>query len=147
MDSCGVILYHTTSIRNCTRLMCEYSSYHREGMELITHIACFRNYSNRFGSDDFGYLVLLYLYLILVRFVMVFVFYPLTKRIGLGTNKKEAVFMGFAGFRGAVGIALSLSLWANVMAGKLVIFSNFMLHHYLCDTFVLHFYNVWFQSN
>jgi NhaP-type Na+/H+ or K+/H+ antiporter len=39
-----------------------------------------------------------------------FAFYPITKRIGLGTNVKESVFMSYAGFRGAVGIALSLSL-------------------------------------
>lgn len=62
--------------------------------------------------------MLLYFYLIAVRYFLVFAFYPLTSRTGLGTNIKEAVFMAFAGFRGAVGIALSLSLWADVMAGR-----------------------------
>lgn len=127
MDSCGVILYHTMSIRNYTPMICEYSS-HLSSTKQSSLPLPFSNYSGRFGLEDFGYLVLLYIYLILVRYVMVCAFYPLTKRIGLGTNKKEAVFMGFAGFRGAVGIALSLSLWANVMAGKkLVIFRKFIL--------------------
>jgi NhaP-type Na+/H+ or K+/H+ antiporter len=70
-----------------------------------------------FGGQEWGYLVLLYLYLIAVRYLLVFAFYPVTKSIGLGTNVKESVFMSYAGFRGAVGIALSLSLWANVISG------------------------------
>ncbi|KAL3801649.1 hypothetical protein HJC23_013154 [Cyclotella cryptica] len=68
------------------------------------------------GAKDWGYLVLLYTYLIGARFVLVFTLYPVTSRIGIGSNLKEAIFMSYAGFRGAVGIALSLSLWANVFA-------------------------------
>ncbi|KAL7519475.1 hypothetical protein ACHAWX_004231 [Stephanocyclus meneghinianus] len=68
------------------------------------------------GAKDWGYMVLLHIYLIGARFALVFIFYPLTARIGIGTNLKEAVFMSYAGFRGAVGIALSLSLFANVFA-------------------------------
>ena len=78
-----------------------------------------------FGAEDWGYLVLLYIYLILVRYFLVFLFYPVTKRIGLGTNVKEAIFMSFAGFRGAVGIALSLSLWANVISGEFYILVSY----------------------
>ena len=74
---------------------------------------------NSFGAKGWGYLVLLYIYLIGIRFVLVFALYPLIVRIGIGANLREAVFMSYAGIRGAVGIALSLSLRANVFAGKL----------------------------
>lgn len=57
-----------------------------------------------------GYLVLLYVLLIVIRFVLIFGLYPITSRIGIGTNVKESVFMSYGGFRGAVGIALALSL-------------------------------------
>eukprot|EP00804_Cyclotella_cryptica_P020988 CCRYP_009307-RB/>CCRYP_009307-RB protein AED:0.30 eAED:0.30 QI:298/0.75/0.8/1/0.75/0.6/5/0/529 len=69
-----------------------------------------------FGAKGCGYLVLLYAYLIGIRFVLVFVLYPLIARIGIGANLSEAVFMSYAGIRGAVGIAMSLSLRANVFA-------------------------------
>ncbi len=55
-------------------------------------------------------MVLVYVLLIVIRFVLVFGLYPVTTRIGIGTNVKESVFMSYAGFRGAVGIALALSL-------------------------------------
>lgn len=57
-----------------------------------------------------GYLVLVYVLLIVIRFVLVFGLYPVTSRIGIGTNVKESIFMSYAGFRGTVGIALALSL-------------------------------------
>jgi NhaP-type Na+/H+ or K+/H+ antiporter len=73
------------------------------------------------GAKDWGYMALLHIYLIGGCFALVFTFYPLTARIGIGTNMKEAVFMSYTGFRGPVGIALSLSLFANVFTGRLFI--------------------------
>lgn len=64
--------------------------------------------------EDWGYLALLFVILIVIRFLLVFGLYPVTTRIGIGTNLKESVFMSFAGFRGSVGIALALSLEAQV---------------------------------
>lgn len=64
----------------------------------------------RFSSASYGYLVALWLLLIVIRFILVFGFYPIISRIGIGSSWKEAVFMSFGGFRGTVGIALSLSL-------------------------------------
>ena len=40
-----------------------------------------------------GYLVMLYVFVNLIRFVLVFAFYPITARLGVGTNWREAVFM------------------------------------------------------
>ena len=49
-----------------------------------------------------------------MRFVLMFSFYPLLSRIGLGTNWREAVLMSYSGLRGTVGIALSLALFSDV---------------------------------
>jgi len=64
--------------------------------------------------EDWGYLALLFVILIAIRFLLVFGLYPLTSRIGIGTNVKESIFMSYGGFRGSVGIALALSLSAQV---------------------------------
>ena len=55
--------------------------------------------SDRFFGTDWGYLIALYLMLIIIRFVLVFGAYPLISRIGIGQNWKEATFMAFGGFR------------------------------------------------
>ena len=61
-------------------------------------------------AEDWGYFFLLYFLLTVIRFVLVFGLYPITSRIGLGTNVKESIFMSYGGFRGTVGIALALSI-------------------------------------
>jgi NhaP-type Na+/H+ or K+/H+ antiporter len=66
------------------------------------------NPEKQFNAADWGYLFVLYFFLILIRFVLLFSFYPITKSIGLGTNVQETLFSSFAGLRGAVGIALAI---------------------------------------
>jgi NhaP-type Na+/H+ or K+/H+ antiporter len=60
--------------------------------------------------DDWIYLGLVYLMITGIRFFQVALFYPVVSRVGLKTNWSEALFLGFGGLRGAVGIALGLSL-------------------------------------
>lgn len=57
---------------------------------------------------------MLFVFLILIRFFLVFAFYPATSRMGIGQSIKEAIFMSYGGLRGAVGIALALSLHSEV---------------------------------
>ena len=72
-----------------------------------------------------GYLIALFLILNVMRFFLVFSFYPLLSRIGLGTNWREAVLMSYSGLRGTVGIALSLALYSDVgMSYSMCLFSN-----------------------
>ena len=61
-------------------------------------------------ARDWGYLIVLFIFLNVIRFFLIFAFYPIMARIGLGTNVAEATFSSFAGLRGAVGIALALAL-------------------------------------
>lgn len=59
---------------------------------------------------DWGYLILLYVLVNVIRFLLMFAFFPINKRIGLGTNWQEVVFASWGGLRGAVGITLALAL-------------------------------------
>jgi len=61
-------------------------------------------------GDDYGWLLVFYGLMVVIRFFQVGLFYPLYSRIGLHSNPKEATFFAFAGLHGSVGVALGLSL-------------------------------------
>ncbi|KAJ7235135.1 hypothetical protein O6H91_Y449000 [Diphasiastrum complanatum] len=65
---------------------------------------------NNIEGHDWLYLVLLYLFLQLSRAVVVIVLYPGLCYYGYGLNWKEAIILIWAGLRGAVALALSLSV-------------------------------------
>jgi NhaP-type Na+/H+ or K+/H+ antiporter len=50
----------------------------------------------------------MWLVLVIIRAVMILVFYPLLRQLGLGTTPKDSAFMVWAGLRGAVGLALAV---------------------------------------
>jgi NhaP-type Na+/H+ or K+/H+ antiporter len=67
-----------------------------------------------FTGLDWLYLLILYAAVVIIRFVLMALFFPLTSRIGVGLCCKEMIFMSWGGLRGAVGIALALLLSAEV---------------------------------
>eukprot|EP00929_Paragymnodinium_shiwhaense_P044357 TRINITY_DN22762_c0_g1_i1.p1 TRINITY_DN22762_c0_g1~~TRINITY_DN22762_c0_g1_i1.p1 ORF type:complete len:1007 (-),score=209.27 TRINITY_DN22762_c0_g1_i1:3-3023(-) len=64
--------------------------------------------SHLVGLNDWMLLMTLWLALIVIRFVMVAVFYPLIKNIGFGTTWQDCMVISWSGLRGAVGLALAL---------------------------------------
>ena len=66
-------------------------------------------------GQEWGYLILLYIMLTLIRFILFVSVYPITVRIGLRTNWKESLFQIYGGLRGAVGIALAIVLDSEVL--------------------------------
>ena len=63
-----------------------------------------------FGAKEWGYLIILYVLLHVIRALQFAAVYPITVRIGLKTNWQETSFQVFGGLRGAVGIALAIAL-------------------------------------
>ncbi|KAL7572005.1 hypothetical protein ACA910_001660 [Epithemia clementina (nom. ined.)] len=63
---------------------------------------------------DAGYLIAVYLLVMLIRFVQMALFYPIFSQIGLKSDWKETTFLAYGGLRGAVGVALALSLNRSV---------------------------------
>ena len=57
-----------------------------------------------------GYLIVLYLLLTVIRFFLFSSAYPIISRMGLKSSVPEMIFQSFGGLRGAVGIALAISL-------------------------------------
>ncbi|XP_011021707.1 PREDICTED: sodium/hydrogen exchanger 8-like isoform X2 [Populus euphratica] len=57
-----------------------------------------------------GYLFLLYIFVLLSRFVVVGVLYPFLRYFGYGLDWKEAIIVIWSGLRGAVALSLSLSV-------------------------------------
>ncbi len=57
---------------------------------------------------DFLILILLYIAIVIVRAIVIAMFYPLMKRIGYGISPKDSVIAWWGGLRGAVGLALAL---------------------------------------
>jgi len=66
-------------------------------------------------AREWGYLILLYVLLQIIRGVSFLGFYPISSRIGLKTNWKETAFQIYGGLRGAVGIALAIALETEVV--------------------------------
>ncbi|KAK7848722.1 sodium/hydrogen exchanger 7 [Quercus suber] len=58
---------------------------------------------------SWAYLILLYVYVQVSRFIVVGVLYPFLKYFGYGLDWKEATILIWSGLRGAVALALSLS--------------------------------------
>jgi NhaP-type Na+/H+ or K+/H+ antiporter len=63
-----------------------------------------------YQGNSWRFLFLLYVYIQLSRVVVVGVLYPLLCRFGYGLDWKESIILVWSGLRGAVALALSLSV-------------------------------------
>lgn len=62
---------------------------------------------------DWGYMFVCYIGVNVARFIVVFSFFPILRRLGNGITWKEAVFMSYGGLRGAVGLAMAMAVALN----------------------------------
>lgn len=62
---------------------------------------------------DIFYLIALYMGITVVRLIMIFIFSPILSRVGYGSTWQEMFVMSWGGLRGAVGLALALSVQQN----------------------------------
>jgi len=89
---------------------------------VITHRAMI---SPNISSEDYFYCIVMYVLMMLIRGLMILIFYPLLTRLGYGTNPKDAFFMVWGGLRGAVGLALAIYVRENChdeRAGDQIVF-------------------------
>eukprot|EP01033_Poteriospumella_lacustris_P004262 gene4262-3041_t len=63
---------------------------------------------SKVNTIDWAYLILLYILLLVIRFITIFLLYPSIAHIGHKCSVNEAIFMSWAGLRGALGMALAL---------------------------------------
>lgn len=61
-----------------------------------------------FTPRDFIVLILIYIAILIVRAIVLAIFYPLMKRIGYGLSAKDGIIAWWGGLRGAIGLALAL---------------------------------------
>jgi NhaP-type Na+/H+ and K+/H+ antiporter len=66
---------------------------------------------------DLLYIIMAYIFVMIVRAAMMFLSYPLLSWLGRGCSATEAVFMVWGGLRGAVSMALALTLERLVSSG------------------------------
>ncbi|XP_062172474.1 sodium/hydrogen exchanger 8 [Alnus glutinosa] len=62
------------------------------------------------NGHSWAYLILLYVYIQVSRFIVVGVLYPFLRYFGYGLDWKEAIILIWSGLRGAVALSLSLSV-------------------------------------
>lgn len=58
--------------------------------------------------SDVGKGVASYIFLIFIRYIAVFLFYPCLSRMGYGFTIPQAILVSYGGLRGAVGLALAI---------------------------------------
>lgn len=65
------------------------------------------------STTDFGYVLALYLIILLVRCLVIAVLYPGLSKLGLKCSAADAKFMCWAGLRGALAISLALIVYGE----------------------------------
>ncbi len=76
---------------------------------------------NYIHAVDIGYILLSYVLIFVIRAIMIAFYYPAMTYLGKGCTPRDAVFMTWGGLRGAVSMALALSLVQSTENGETII--------------------------
>lgn len=66
--------------------------------------------SSSIKAEDWASLFCLYVWINLVRILVIFLFLPALQRLGYGFNPRESFVLAWGGLRGAVGLTLAMSI-------------------------------------
>jgi NhaP-type Na+/H+ or K+/H+ antiporter len=64
-------------------------------------------------GKDYGMLFAHYVFQHLIRFFLIFISWPLLKKMGYGLSFKQLILLAYAGLRGAVGLTLALIVYSD----------------------------------
>lgn len=64
-----------------------------------------------FRWSDFGILLIVYIGVNVIRYIMIFCFYPIMRKMRYGFSLREVAVLGWGGLRGAVGLTLALLVY------------------------------------
>jgi len=84
--------------------------------QLVGLIIGFKFMRSNITYVDFLYAVLTWFVLLVVRFIIVFSFYPALRRMGYGTTWQALIAVSWGGLRGALGLALGLMMESHLIA-------------------------------
>ncbi|KAK9791813.1 hypothetical protein WJX73_006506 [Symbiochloris irregularis] len=72
---------------------------------------------NSIRGVDYLYALLLWVYLLVIRVIMLALAYPFLRNMGYGITAKECIVLSWAGLRGAVGLSLALIVYLDTDIG------------------------------
>ncbi|MCQ2077644.1 MAG: sodium:proton antiporter [Bacteroidaceae bacterium] len=59
------------------------------------------------------FMLIVYIGIVLIRYIMIYMLYPLLKKFGYGINFRESIILGWGGLRGALGMTLALMVYGT----------------------------------
>jgi len=80
---------------------------------LMSHIMFGPVHREHLEIMDFVWLLIMYLVVVALRFLMIFMLYPAIANMGYKLDWKDCIVMSWGGLRGAVGLAMAVSMDAS----------------------------------
>ncbi|KAB2604592.1 sodium/hydrogen exchanger 8 [Pyrus ussuriensis x Pyrus communis] len=101
-------MFYAAVARTAFKGESQQSLHHFCGVVIAEGVLSGENIFNH--GKSWSYLILLYVYVQVSRFIVVAVSFPLLRYFGYGLDWKEAIILIWSGLRGAVALSLSLSV-------------------------------------
>lgn len=83
-----------------------------------------------FSGSAWGYVLLLYVIMQAARAAVLVLLYPILIHLGYGMNWKEAIIIVWSGLRGAVSLAMALSVNVSYIQERFLVHQSPISKHY-----------------